>query len=174
MRILKNRSWNQKIKFPISLCISFFIGSVLGGVITNLLSRELLEQIGSFDLWYEQSDSLIQNLKKRLGQFMMVCLGGMTGFSGIWFYLVFLVMGAGAGVWIATLTLYGGWNIPVCSPHDASVELLWDSLSVFGGRIQKWAGSYEITGLGFDGFVAISWRINRVSDWKNIIAFIGG
>ena len=104
MRILKNRSWNQKIKFPISLCISFFIGSVLGGVITNLLSRELLEQIGSFDLWYEQSDSLIQNLKKRLGQFMMVCLGGMTGFSGIWFYLVFLVMGAGAGVWIATLT----------------------------------------------------------------------
>ena len=21
-------------------------------------------------------------------------------------------------------------NIPVCSPHDASVELLWDSLSV--------------------------------------------
>ena len=71
MRILKNRSWNQKIKFPISLCISFFIGSVLGGVITNLLSRELLEQIGSFDLWYEQSDSLIQNLKKRLGQFMV-------------------------------------------------------------------------------------------------------
>lgn len=110
MRILKNRSWNQKIKFPISLCISFFIGSVLGGVITNLLSRELLEQIGSFDLWYEQSDSLIQNLKKRLGQFMMVCLGGMTGFSGIWFYLVFLVMGAGAGIWIATLTLYGGWK----------------------------------------------------------------
>ena len=110
MRILKNRSWNQKIKFPISLCISFFIGSVLGGVITNLLSRELLEQIGSFDLWYEQSNSLIQNLKKRLGQFMMVCLGGMTGFSGIWFYLVFLVMGAGAGVWIATLTLYGGWK----------------------------------------------------------------
>ena len=39
---------------------------------------------------------------------------------------------------------------------------------------QEWAGSYEITGLGFDGFVAISWRINRVSDWKNIIAFIGG
>lgn len=65
-------------------------------------------------------------------------------------------------------------NIPVCSPYDASVELLWDSLSVFGGRIQEWAGSYEITGLGFDGFVAISWRINRVSDWKNIIAFIGG
>ena len=65
-------------------------------------------------------------------------------------------------------------NIPVCSPHDASVELLRDSLSVFGGRIQEWAGSYEITGLGFDGFVAISWRINRVSDWKNIIAFIGG
>lgn len=162
MRILKNRSWNQKIKFPISLCISFFIGSVLGGVITNLLSRELLEQIGSFDLWYEQSDSLIQNLKKRLGQFMMVCLGGMTGFSGIWFYLVFLVMGAGAGVWIATLTLYGGWKgiIPVCRSTDASVELLWDSLSVFGGRIQEWAGSYEITGLGFDGFVAISWRIN--------------
>ena len=61
MRILKNRFWNQKIKFTISLCISFFIGSVLGGVITNLLSRELLEQIGSFDLWYEQSDSLIQN-----------------------------------------------------------------------------------------------------------------
>lgn len=61
----------------------------MGGVITNLLSRELLEQIGSFDLWYEQSDSLIQNLKKRLGQFMMVCLGGMTGFqeSGfIWFF----------------------------------------------------------------------------------------
>ncbi len=57
----------------------------MGGVITNLLSRELLEQIGSFDLWYEQSNSLIQNLKKRLGQFMMVCLGGMTGFSGIWF-----------------------------------------------------------------------------------------
>ena len=51
-------------------------------------------------------------------------------------------------------------NIHVCSPHDASVELLWDSLPVFGGRIQEWAGSYEITGLGFDGFVAISWRIN--------------
>ena len=154
MRILKNRSWNQKIKFPISLCISFFIGSVLGGVITNLLSRELLEQIGSFDLWYEQSNSLIQNLKKRLGQFMMVCLGGMTGFSGIWFYLVFLVMGAGAGVWIATLTLYGGWKgIFLFAVHMMP-------LSVFGGRIQEWAGSYEITGLGFDGFVAISWRIN--------------
>lgn len=115
-----------------------------------------------FDLWYEQSDSLIQNLKKRLGQFMMVCLGGMTGFTGIWFYLVFLVMGAGAGVWIATLTLYGGWKgIFLFAVHMMPQWSCYGTLCLFlAARIQEWAGSYEITGLGFDGFVAISWRIN--------------
>ena len=66
-----------------------------------------------------------EKLKSRLG-FILLSAGCAIGIGNVWkfpyiagqggggafvlFYLVFLVMGAGAGVWIATLTLYGGWK----------------------------------------------------------------
>ena len=66
-----------------------------------------------------------ETLKSRLG-FILLSAGCAIGIGNVWkfpyiagqggggafvlFYLVFLVMGAGAGVWIATLTLYGGWK----------------------------------------------------------------
>ena len=51
-------------------------------------------------------------------------------------------------------------NFPICSADDAPVDLLWDTLPVFGSWIQEWTGSYETARLDPDASVAVYWRIN--------------
>ena len=137
MKTWKHGVWKNRWRFPFSLCFCFLMGSVVGSVVTNLLGRELLMQIGSFDLWYEVHTDFRQNLKKRLGQFFVGSLGGMTSFSGAWFSLLFLIMGAGMGVWITALTLYGGWRgillfLAKILPHWLLYGSLWLFLAAGG------------------------------------------
>ena len=86
----------------------------------NLLSRELLEQIGLLEYWEMEDhsrdmawrDVLTAVLKHRGLQLGLGCLIGMTPLAVSVYTGLALAAGAAVAVLISVCTLYGGWLGP--------------------------------------------------------------
>jgi hypothetical protein len=100
------------------LCLLFLTGSIAGCVTANLLSVELLRQIGYFDSVYQWGSSIGREekgqlwrylAKRRFLEFGAGSLVGMTPFSSAAFCCVMFVFGFSAALLISVFTLQSGW-----------------------------------------------------------------
>ena len=101
------------------LLLLFMAGSAAGCMIANLLSGELLRQLGYFDLTYTDMQTLdageknqlwLYTLKRRMSQLALGGLIGMTPFARAAFFVLAFSTGFGCSVMISTCTLLNGWQ----------------------------------------------------------------
>jgi len=110
----------RRISYTDRLLLFFLIGSIGGSIMANLLSRELLEQIGLLEYWEKGEhsrdmawrDVLPAVLKQRGLQLGLGCLIGMTPLAVPAYTGLTLAAGAAMAVLISVCTLYGGWLGP--------------------------------------------------------------
>ena len=100
------------------LFLLFAAGSIIGCVTANLLSGELLKQIGYFDSVYQWEYTMGMEEKGMLWRytarrrFLEMGLGGLVGMTPLakWaFGGIAMVFGFNSGLLISTFTLQSGW-----------------------------------------------------------------
>lgn len=111
MRRGRNFSYMERVM------MLFLVGSIAGSIIANLLSAELLEQIGSFDFMMspktvvpeKRKELWIQLGKRRMTQLGLGCLIGMTPLAMTAYAGLALMAGCALACLVVICTLYGGW-----------------------------------------------------------------
>lgn len=112
---MKKVHWGS---FTDMLFLLFAAGSIVGCVTANLLSGELLKQIGYFDSIYQWGRSMgveergrlwRYTLKRRFGEIGVGALVGMTPLAKWAFYGFSMILGFNSGLIISTFTLESGW-----------------------------------------------------------------
>ncbi len=100
------------------LLLLFAAGSIIGCVSANLLSGELLKQIGYFDAVYQWENSMGMakkgmfwkyTMKRRFLEMGMGALLGMTPLVKWAYGGIALMLGFNSGLLISTFTLERGW-----------------------------------------------------------------
>lgn len=106
------------ISYSDLLCLLFLAGSIAGCVAANLLSGELLKQIGYFNSVYQWENSMGMEEKGQLWQyiakrrFLELGIGsliGMTPFAVAAFGVLVFVFGFSTSLLISVFTLQSGW-----------------------------------------------------------------
>ena len=95
--------------FPDLLFLLFAAGSIIGCVTANLLSKELLKQIGYFDSIYQWESSMGREERRRFLEVGTGALVGMTPLARGAFGGIAMAFGFGLGLLISTFTLERGW-----------------------------------------------------------------
>ncbi|MCI8725231.1 MAG: DUF2460 domain-containing protein [Hungatella sp.] len=104
--------------FPDLLFLLFAAGSIIGCVTANLLSKELLKQIGYFDSIYQWESSMGREERRQFWsytarrRFLEVGTGALVGMTPLArgaFGGIAMAFGFGLGLLISTFTLERGW-----------------------------------------------------------------
>lgn len=126
------------------LFLLFLAGNICGCVTANLLGRELLKQIGYFDSVYrfstemgfkEKAEFWCYVLKRRIMEFGIGSLVGMTPFALPAFAGLAAFFGFGCGLLISVFTLQHGWLgiglfLRSVLPHWLFYMVVWTGLAM--------------------------------------------
>lgn len=122
----------------------FLAGSICGCVTANLLGGELLRQIGCFDSVYnldrnlglkEKGELWCYVLKRRITEFGLGSLVGMTAFASAASCGLAVCLGFGCGLLLSVFTMQYGWRglawfLRVMLPHWPFYMTAWAGLAL--------------------------------------------
>ncbi len=134
----------RQISYMDLLLLCFLAGSMGGCAAANLLSRELLGQIGYFDSIYRLQVSVNRKdrgrlwcciLRQRAMEFGIGCLAGLTPFASMAFCFFAAAGGFGFALQISVFTLQKGWLglfyfLAAVLPHWIFYMLVWVILAM--------------------------------------------